>query len=186
MDKNEKSFGLKTGYSTKNRWKQELKDSRSSELNSKEKYPNGWVPTVFLAISTIVALGLALGLSPKTNNVSHALFLANSWYNTIWYVFGILICCVGLLAIGRTDFLILARYGLLKFSRVIKFDVLRRKMRPKVANFAIDEVSTVDDLKEYIKIRNKKTKKLFFINLGIYGGLFVIWTIVMSILNSVY
>ena len=169
--------GLSTGYNSKNKWKEELAkfDKSNTPTNRNKTYPTGIGTLVFLIIITIIALGVSLGLSAK-------LQITKKWYDIVFYVFGAMLCIVGLIAINRTDFLITIRFGWMKFLRTIRVNILRQKMFKNKA-FAIDDVNNIDEFKEYLKQRNKSTKKVFFITLYVYLSLFIISTIIMLVLN---
>lgn len=180
MDKTNSIIGLKTGYS---RRKDNDRFSNKSTKYNPNHYPIGIIPTITITISAIIALICVFVIKP-TNNISHKLYLKHQWFNLIFYVLGSVMCILGFWAIGRTGFLSHARYGMLKFSRTIKFDLLRRKIKYKVSYFAIDDVNSVDEWEDYIKKRKKSTKKVFLITLTVYSSLFIISLILMSIMNA--
>lgn len=176
MDKNDSLFGLKTGYGSKNKWKNEFKKLDTKITLS---YPDGKVWTLLLTIVVIIGLSLSLGLASH-----HKYFFKTQWYNLVFYVLAATMCFIALAWVARTGFLASLRYGLLKFARLIRLDVLRRKIKYKVIYEAIDDVNSLEEFKEYIKEKNKNTKKTFIITTSVYSGLFLIWTIVMAILNA--
>ncbi len=176
MDQNESNTGLKTGYGSHSKWKKEFKKLDPKIYRS---YPDGKVWAIGLTIIVIIGLGLALGLGAKSS-----FYFSTQWYNIIWYILGAAMCIIGLAWLSRIGFMSSLRYGWLKFTRLIKWDVLRRKIKYKVIYEAIDDVTTYDEYKDYLKEKNKHTKKNFIITTIVYGSLFVIWTIVMIACNA--
>lgn len=182
MKKSDSLIGLNTGYSRRND-QNKFKDNPTKY--NPNHYPNGLIPTITITISAIIALICVFVIKPPNNTISHQLYLQQQWYNLIFYVIGAVMCILGLWAIGRTGFLSHARYGMLKFSRIIKFDILKRKIKYKVSYSAIDDVTSIDEWEVYIKKRKKSTKKVFIITLIVYSSLFLVSTILMTIMNAI-
>ncbi|GAA5414667.1 hypothetical protein [Ureaplasma ceti] len=177
--------GINEGYGSRNKWNLKRKEvKRFTQYGGEErKYPDGIIPAVTLTIAVVITLGLALGLTPKGySNKEHLVFLYHQWYNIIWYILGAAMCFIGLWAIGRTGMFATTRYGMMKFSRLIKLDALRQKVSRH--DYAIDHVSNLQEYEDFLKVRKKETKKVFFITWVTYLSTFVAWTIVMSVLNA--
>lgn len=188
MKQKDSLTGLSTGYGSKNKLRDELNkfDRSNTPTNQNKIYPSGIGTSIFLAIITVIALGLALGLSkdiPSIKNENQT-YLQSDWFNIIFYVFGAMMCIIGLVAINRSDFLITIRFGWMKFLRTIRVNILRQKMFKNKA-FAIDDVNNIDEFKDYLKQRNKSTKRVFFVTLYVYLSLFIISLIIMLCFNFI-
>lgn len=185
MSKNSSLGGMNEGYGSRNKWNMKRRELKKiTQYGGEErKFPNGLIPCISLTIACIIALGLALGLSPKNyTNKEHLVFLYHEWYNIIWYILGASLCIIALWAIGRTGLFSITRYGIMKFARVLKINVLREKISRH--DYAIDHVTNLQEYEEFLTERKSTTKKVFFITWITYLSLFIVWTIVMSILNA--
>lgn len=182
MKKSDSLIGLNTGYSR--RHNPNKFEDKPIKYNPNH-YPNGIIPTITITISALIALICVFSIKPLNNTISHESYLKQQWFNLIFYVFGGVMCILGLWAIGRTGFLSHARYGMLKFGRLIRFDILKRKIKYKVSYSAIDDVTSVDEWEQYIKKRKKSTRKIFILTLIVYSSIFGVSIILMSIMNAI-
>ncbi len=194
IDWNKKS-GLKTGYSSKNKRVIQNPQANSTKAvydygHIASRYPTGIIPFVSLIILWVVGLAVSLGvgiswdIKNKENNPTG--YIPQQWYNILWYITAAVECIVGLWALGRAGFLAHARYGLMKFNRMIKLSKIRTKIKQKIGqDLAIDDVNTVDEWMEFLELRKRYTKKWWTISWITFTSLFGVVTLLMLIMGGV-
>lgn len=189
-----KKSGLKTGYSRKNNRTVNRQSNTTKSAydyaNISSRYPNGLLPFVCLLILWVVGLAVSLGVGIswdlKNKDTNPTGYIPQQWYNILWYITAAVECLIGLWALGRAGFLSHARYGLMKFSRMIKLSKIRTKIKQKIGqDLAIDEVNNIEEWNEFLELRKRYTKKWWNISWITFTSLFGATTILMLILGGI-
>lgn len=175
MNKKIRKTSLQSGYS--------VKKTLSSNSNKKikynkdeliKRYPNGIIPFIFITLFFAISLIVLMSVRPKY-------ILDFTWQSILISISATTLCLDVLWIIGRTGLSSIARFGMMKFGRVTKFNKLKEKMNIYEVYQAIEDVGDYDSYKSYLLDRKKYTRKWCCVSMITHTIIFVISLIIFLI-----
>ncbi|BAC44341.1 hypothetical protein D8X55_03815 [Malacoplasma penetrans] len=173
---NDNKKGLKTGLTKYNSSISKISDKKINKDDneiSKGKYPNGITP--FISLLLIFGIIVLIGYLVNTRKLLQ-------WYDIFAIAsattFGLNVLWLSI----RQRFNLSLRYSMKKMIRSFKLDRLKFTEPYSDLDYSIHKVTNIEEYKEYLKERSKRSSTLFYISFGIHTITFIVFIVLSCVL----